>query len=124
MINKIVSIVIVIILILVLSITLCGCSNTINITEEHLTSIDSELGEYDEIEYIDSKIKFITETDEYKSAEIDERKAIINQLLIQLKKDKRIRNFSYNKDNFLLSFEYLDGSLGGVMIKEFDTLMD
>lgn len=124
MINKIVSIVIVIILILVLSITLCGCSNTINITEEHLTSIDSELGEYDEIEYIDSKIKFITETDEYKSAEIDERKAIINQLLIQLKKDKRIRNFSYNKDNFLFSFEYLDGSLGGVMIKEFDTLMD
>lgn len=80
--------------------------------------------EIDMNEYVDEQIQAIVQSDAYKNASIDQREQIISHLLSQLKKEEAINNFLYEKGNYLFSFEYCDGTLGGVKIKDFDSYFD
>jgi len=77
-----------------------------------------------DIGYVDDRISAVTATDAYKNASVDERKDIIQQLLTELKHENAIKYVYYSKDNYLFSFEYKDGTLGGVKIKDFDPYMN
>lgn len=73
-------------------------------------------------EYVDTEISKITDSEGYKKSSYDERKTAIEQLLTELKEEKYIKNVYYDKDNQMFTFQYSSEVLGGVMIKEFDSL--
>lgn len=103
-----------------------GCSNNetvIKINKSTETSDNTFTEEeLSRDEYVDTEIAEITASEEYKESSYDERKTDIEQLLTQLKREKYIRNVYYDKDNQMFTFQYSSGVLGGVMIKEFDSL--
>lgn len=70
--------------------------------------------------YVDEQIKIATEANSFQNLSIDNRKEIINKLLTQLKCDGAINYFSYNECGCVFSFEYSNGTPGGIQIKEFD----
>jgi len=72
-------------------------------------------------EYVDEQLQELIQSSTYQNGNIDERYQMVNQLLSKLKKEKAIIDFSYNKDSYLFSFEYCDGVLGGVRIKDFNS---
>lgn len=103
-----------------------GCSNntTVNKITNNTEISDSTFTE-EEIakdEYVDTKIAEITASEEYKESSYDDRKTTIEQILTDLKREKYIKNVYYDKDNQMFTFQYSSGVLGGVMIKEFDSL--
>lgn len=105
-----------------------GCSNntTVNKITNNTEISDSTFTE-EEIakdEYVDTKIAEITASEEYKESSYDDRKTTIEQILTDLKREKYIKNVYYDKDNQMFTFQYSSGVLGGVMIKEFDSLKD
>ena len=103
-----------------------GCSNNATVSKiNNSTEISDNTFTEEELsrdEYVDTKIAEITASEEYKESSYDERKTDIEQLLTQLKREKYIRNVYYDKDNQMFTFQYSSGVLGGVMIKEFDSL--
>ena len=50
---------------------------------------------------------------------LEERKEYVHGILSQLKEDGYIKNLLYDSDNYMFSFEYSNGILGGWMIKDF-----
>lgn len=114
-----------IILLLLVVLLSTGCNNTTVSKINNSTEISDNTFTEEEIskdEYVDTKIAEITASEEYKESYYDERKTDIEQLLTQLKREKYIRNVYYDKDNQMFTFQYSSGVLGGVMIKEFDSL--
>lgn len=103
-----------------------GCSNNTTVSKiNNSTEISDNTFTEEELsrdEYVDTEISKITDNEEYKESSYDERKTDIEQLLTQLKREKYIRNVYYDKDNQMFTFQYSSGVLGGVMIKEFDSL--
>ena len=119
--NKHISIILLILVVLLST----GCNNTTVSKINNSTEISDNIFTEEEIskdEYVDTKIAEITASEEYKESSYDERKTDIEQLLTQLKREKYIRNVYYDKDNQMFTFQYSSGVLGGVMIKEFDSL--
>lgn len=72
----------------------------------------------------DEKIVELTDSKAYAEANIEQRKAMAEDLLTKLKKEKKILDFSYFDDDSLFSFEYPDHSLGGIYLKGFGTESD
>lgn len=68
---------------------------------------------------VDARIREVIESDEYISSSILERKAIAEQLLNELSEDGLIKDIQFSEEDDLFSFEYDDGTLGGVMIRDF-----
>lgn len=105
-----------------------GCSNNAtvikinNSTETSDNTFTEE--ELSRDEYVDTEISKITDSEEYKESSYDDRKAAIEQILTKLKEEKYIKNDYYDKDSQMFTFQYSSGVLGGVMIKEFDSLMN
>ena len=103
-----------------------GCSNNATVIKINKSTETSDNTfteeELSRDEYVDTEISKITDSEEYKESSYDERKTDIEQLLTQLKREKYIRNVYYDKDNQKFTFQYSSGVLGGVMIKEFDSL--
>lgn len=103
-----------------------GCSNNATVIKINKSTETSDNTfteeELSRDEYVDTEISKITDSEEYKESSYDERKTDIEQLLTQLKREKYIRNAYYDKDNQMFTFQYSSGVLGGVMIKEFDSL--
>lgn len=114
-----------IILLLLVVLLSTGCNNTTVSKINNSTEISDNTFTEEELsrdEYVDTEISKITDSEEYKESSYDERKTDIEQLLTQLKREKYIRNVYYDKDNQMFTFQYSSGVLGGVMIKEFDSL--
>lgn len=114
-----------IILLLLVVLLSTGCNNITVSKINNSTEISDNTFTEEEIskdEYVDTKIAEITASEEYKESSYDDRKTTIEQLLTQLKREKYIRNVYYDKDNQMFTFQYSSGVLGGVMIKEFDSL--
>ena len=105
-----------------------GCSNNTtvikinNSTETSDNTFTEE--ELSRDEYVDTEISKITDSEEYKESSYDDRKAAIEQILTKLKEEKYIKNAYYDKDSQMFTFQYSSEVLGGVMIKEFDSLMN
>lgn len=75
-------------------------------------------------ELVDTKVHEITDSEEYSNASIEEREQMIGPLLKDLEKLGYIKNLYYDKDNEAFTFQYYSGVLGGVMIKEWNPMMN
>lgn len=110
--KKLIISVVVILIIVILGITIK--MNIKNKTDE-LTQ-----QELNDMEYVDLKIENLVASDTFKNANLDERKSLTDKLLKQLKNEKFINYYEYEKTTFMFDFEYKCGVSGGVMLKEFD----
>ena len=74
---------------------------------------------------VDNGINKLINSKNYKQMNEEERAENVGELLKLYKKNKKIKSLYYSKEELMYSFEYtnkdLDGSLGGVKIKEFDS---
>lgn len=75
-------------------------------------------------ESIDYAIDKLTNSEEYKQMSDNQKKEECEKLLNRLKDQGKIKYFSYSESSMLYSFEYSDGVLGGIMIKEWDPYMN
>lgn len=103
-----------------------GCSNNTTVSKINNSTETSDNTfteeELSRDEYVDTKIAEITASEEYRESFYDDRKTTIEQILTDLKREKYIKNIYYGKDNQMFTFQYSSRVLGGVMIKEFDSL--
>lgn len=103
-----------------------GCSSNATVIKiNNSTEISDNTFTEEELsrdEYVDTVISKITDSEEYKESSYDDRKTTIEQILTDLKREKYIKNVYYDKDNQMFTFQYSSEVLGGVMIKEFDSL--
>ena len=72
------------------------------------------------MDYANKKIREISESSKYKESSIEERKEQMETVLTELKQKRYIKNLEYYDDNYLFSFQYSNGYLGGVYIKSFE----
>ena len=70
---------------------------------------------------VDELINKLVNSDEYNKMSENEKKIECEKLLEKLKENDAIKDYYYSDSEKLYSFEYTDGSLGGITIKEFDT---
>ena len=71
----------------------------------------------------DSKISDLTNGDEFQNASLQERTALAKELLTELADEGLIKkDFTVSGD--MASFEYSCGVLGGIMLSEFDPMMN
>ncbi len=75
----------------------------------------------DKNEYVDEQIKMLLTSENYTSSSLSNQESLISQELSRLKKEKAIKHFSYNQNSLIFSYEYLDGSIGGISLQEFGT---
>lgn len=100
------------------------------ISEGHETAVDSYestavvVDDCTIDELVDTKIKELTDSETYKVSSIEEREQLVGPLLKDLEKLGYIKNLYYDKDNETFTFQYYSGVLGGVMIKEWNTIMN
>ena len=73
----------------------------------------------EQMDYANKKIREISESSKYKESSIEERKEQMEPVLTELKQKRYIKNLEYYDDNYLFSFQYSNGYLGGVYIKSF-----
>lgn len=69
---------------------------------------------------VDDQIQELIKSDAYKNGTILERKKLVGEQLRQLAYDGYISHLLYDKQNALFSFQYVDGSLGGIQLTDFD----
>lgn len=73
---------------------------------------------------IDNRISEVTDSEEYSNATIEERKQMVLVVLTDLESNGYIKNLYYDEDSETFTFQYYNDVLGGVMIKEFDPMMN
>lgn len=74
----------------------------------------------DKIIDVDELINTLLNSDEYSKMSDDEKEEACKKLLNELKAKKAIKNYSYSNSDMLYSFEYNDGSLGGIKLKDWE----
>lgn len=83
---------------------------------------------YNKYNNVDDGIDKLVNSEEYKLMSESERVKSVGHLLKLYELSRVIKNVSYDDDNKLYSFEYssgeLDGTLGGVMIKQFNSMFN
>lgn len=65
--------------------------------------------------------KMLLESEEYKKGSLEERRELASKMLNDMKCKRYIKGLVYFEENFLFSFLYADGSLGGIYLKDFAT---
>lgn len=88
-----------------------------NELEEQKVSYSEE----DAIEMVDQMIRDLTKSDEFLSADEEKRKEMSYQLLKHLKNSELIKNFKFQEKSHMYSFEYIDGTTGGISLKDFSS---
>ena len=73
---------------------------------------------------VDSGISEFMETTYFKSLSDSNKVRTMKKLLVKYTLSGQIKNVYYNEDNMMYSFQYKDGILGGVMLKDFDPYMN
>lgn len=90
-------------------------------TEDNKSLEEDEL-EIDNI--VDSQIAELIKSEEFDKGTIEEREKIVKPLLYKLEGMGYIKNLYYNSDEKTFTFQYYSGALGGLMIKEFNPMMN
>ena len=93
-------------------------------TEVTDSEITSEKDEWTKVELINSRISEVTESEEYTSASVKEREKMVLPVLADLEDKGYIKNLYYDKDSKTFTFQYYNDVLGGVMIKDWDPMMN
>ena len=81
----------------------------------------------DELELMDEvnhRISDISDSKEFREANLQDRYIMMNNLLSKLQEEELIKDLSYDEVNFLFSFKYANGISGGMMIKDFSTYIN
>jgi len=68
----------------------------------------------------DTLINDLMNSEEYKKKSDKDKKVAVENMLNELVLRKEIKNLSYDESEQLFSFEYKNGTLGGVSLKGFD----
>ncbi len=69
------------------------------------------------------RISAVTDSDEYKNADLDGKKQMVEKLLKELAAEGLIKD-SYYIDNEMASYEFGNGGLGGIMFRDFDPMLN
>lgn len=77
--------------------------------------------EQDKMSYTDEKIKELTASEAYQDGSIQQRRALAEELLNQLTEGGYISGVVCDEAGEMFSFQYANGVLGGLMLKEFTT---
>lgn len=70
---------------------------------------------------VDERIVELVESEKFKNSNIEERKILSENLLKELYQEALINHYDVN-DGDVLSFEYENGALGGIQIRDFDPI--
>lgn len=70
-------------------------------------------------DFVDNKLNEAVSSEEYKNMTLEERVEFAHELLLQLEQGGYIKRLIYDSDNYMYSFEYSDGILGGWKIEDF-----
>ena len=103
---------------------LAGCSNSGSLNKSHEAWIsepftDSEQGRMTQV---DDTICLVVESDVFINADLKTRRQLAKDVLIKLKASNLIKSYYCSDD--ACSFEYIDGVLGGIQIKDFGPMMN
>lgn len=79
---------------------------------------------YKKTVYVNESIKTLCENKDYMDSSIEIRKNEAQKLLRKLWLRGYIRYYKYQKDNCLFSFTFCDGTLGGIMLLDNDSLFN
>lgn len=71
-------------------------------------------------EYVDSKIKDLFTEQGFSDKKPDDKKRAVEKLLIDLLRHKWIKKVDYDDSEMMYTFEYRNGFLGGISLKEAD----
>ena len=83
--------------------------------------MDLEKSVQDKVDYVDEKIEELITCDLYREGSLEEREKMSSMMLSQLKKEGYIAHLSYSSTDGLFSFQYADGTLGGIKIEDFNS---
>lgn len=67
---------------------------------------------------VDETINTMLCDEAYSTATVPQRAEMVRELLLELRREGKILNFSYHKEEKFFSFIYADGSLGGIVLEE------
>lgn len=70
---------------------------------------------------VDTRINGLLESELYKHSNLAGREELAYQLLVKLEKEGLIKCSTYSKESNLYSFEYRDGTLGGILLIDFSS---
>lgn len=78
---------------------------------------DKLKNEVDVVEYVNASINKLVNSEEFYKMSEDVRKKKCEALLSRLKRSGKINNYNYSNSNKIYSFEYVNGVVGGIPIK-------
>ncbi len=88
--------------------------------EEYQQTLTQE--ELDTMSKVDAKICKMMNKDEWKEGTFEDRRRLAKRTLKRLKKQDLIKTYRYEDEMY--AFTYITGIKGGVMLKEFDSLVN
>ncbi len=80
--------------------------------------------EYRKVAYVDERIDQLMKSSAYKNSSFEKQKELIFDMLKELERERYIINLYYNEESLLFSFEYSNGTLGGVSLRDFHQEID
>lgn len=73
---------------------------------------------------VEDTVQETASSDEYKKADIEKRRSMILPVLEKLEKDGYIKPGSIYDSGDTITYSYIDGASGGIMLREFDPMMN
>lgn len=95
-----------------------------NYNKENKSDSDFYTKIYSNYNDVDDGVSALIDSKEYKDMNEDERVVVMEKFLKLYESSGAIRNLYYESDNKLYSFTYPDGTLGGVSLKEFNSVFN
>ena len=76
--------------------------------------------DYSSVKYVNSKLSEAMSNSEFKETDINKKKEICYEILDELEKQNYISDINYSSDTFMYEFKHSNGTLGGIMLDEFN----
>ncbi len=104
----------------------CGMKDAIeNSTESSVVQKDVSVETVEsKVDLVNDEIGQLIESDDYIKASIEEKEEFASILLNKLENQGYIKGLYYDKENSLFSFQYADGTLGGIQMDDFNKEID
>lgn len=75
----------------------------------------------EKVKHVDEQIAALTADTAYQDGTLEERRDLAQAALTQLEKEGYLTQLNYDGEQDLFSFQYADGSLGGVYLADFSS---
>lgn len=98
-----------------------GCA-TYEMTVTEKKDMESEVysDEWEQYNRTSAMIAELSESDEFRNADYDKRYALAKDLLDELESEGLVEKVEYLEEQGLFTFEYSNGSGGGIRLNDFD----